>query len=102
MKLNVSDRSRRLLRYARTMDLSQGAVVDVVEAEVGALVEAQLTRVDEGEAVRPEVEAELECIRDHQGVEAGEVEAEVNTVEAEEDDDLQNLTEIIAILGTCG
>lgn len=102
MKLNVSDRSRRLLRYARTMDLSQGAVVDVVEAEVGALVEAQLTRVDEGEAVRPEVEAELECIRDHQGVEAGEVEAEVDTVEAEEDDDLQNLAEIIAILGTCG
>ena len=102
MKLNVSDRSRRLLRYARTMDLSQGAVVDVVEAEVGALVEAQLTRVDEGEAVRPEVEAELECIRDHQGVESGEVEAEVDTVEAEEDDDLQNLTEIIAILGTCG
>ena len=45
--------------------------------------------MDEGEAVSHEVEVELGCIKDNQGVEAGEVEAAVDTVEAEEDDNLQ-------------
>ena len=54
--------------------------------------------MNEGEVVCPEVETELECIRDHQGVESGEVEEEMDILEAEEDDHLRKLAEIIAVL----